>query len=916
MKKMAAAAVTLAALAMMLRTQITRPQPAPAADELQAVTLVFGSKDQEPSKWDGSASISQGKIERVIGYHFTESCKVDGTSWTCSTHPWAPFAGGMHPNEKPQPRPTPVEAVGVTIEFRAPASAELRIQVPKGEFSFRPMDVPPVGGIYPLQASVEVYRTPVVETLTDAVYEDDYPAVAVVGEEVVVAWQGYRDGGEHVFTRSYRDGRWGERRQWTRQAADIFQPRVLGSGEPVWSERQGEAWLLKAGEGKVLVGGEGSNLFLRAAGTHLAYQRWRKGRSEIYYKDLSGSEVLLSDPKRHARANDWNPALAVDRYGTVWVAWDGYADGNYNIYLRPVRKGKPGELVQVTKSSRFHAHPSVAVDAQNRVWIAWDEAPENWGKDVGFFLSYGTGLYESREVRVAVYAGGKWLTPLRQPAEVVPYGFKRYFQTPRLVADSLGNLWLLARPRTSSRLPTSLWAAGGKWEVLATYYSGDRWSELILIPGTVGRNEGGVEAAADAKGNVWVAAVTDHRLWGGPNFGHPPQNNDIVVAKLRAGAGTTPALAPLPPEPPGGLSGEPREREQIAALRAYTIQAGGKSYHIYRGDMHRHTDISLDGAGDGSLWDAYRYAMDAAGHDYFMVTDHQSGTQEYTWWRIEKSSDMFHVPGFFTTLYGTERSLGYPNGHRNLIFGKRGIRILPIQPTEQKAVTNTGSVLYPYLRRNQGLATSHTSHTNMGTDWRDNDPDLEPIVEIYQGARTSAEHEGAPLSPTGTRTELWAGGYRPLGFVWNAWAKGYKLGVQASSDHVSTHTSYACVIAENSSREALMDAMRKRHTYAATSNILLDYRVNIGGASYLQGDAVEASGAPEIWAKVVGTGPLRKVDVIRDNQYVYSQQSQGESFELRWRDNDAPATGEHYYYVRVEQQNGHVAWSSPVWIQR
>ena len=50
------------------------------------------------------------------------------------------------------------------------------------------------------------------------------------------------------------------------------------------------------------------------------------------------------------------------------------------------------------------------------------------------------------------------------------------------------------------------------------------------------------------------------------------------------------------------------------------------------------------------------------------------------------------------------------------------------------------------------------------------------------------------------RTELHAGGYRPLGFVWNAWAKAYKLGVQASSDHVSTHTPYACVIAENSSR--------------------------------------------------------------------------------------------------------------------
>jgi len=35
------------------QAQITNPQPAPGADELQAVTLVFGSKDMEPAKWDG-----------------------------------------------------------------------------------------------------------------------------------------------------------------------------------------------------------------------------------------------------------------------------------------------------------------------------------------------------------------------------------------------------------------------------------------------------------------------------------------------------------------------------------------------------------------------------------------------------------------------------------------------------------------------------------------------------------------------------------------------------------------------------------------------------------------------------------------------------------------------------------------------
>ena len=910
------------------QAQITNPQPAPSADQLQSVTLVFGAKDMEPAKWDGSASIAKGKIEKIAGYHFTRDSRIHGDAWECATHAWAPFSGGMHPNEKPQPQPTMVETIGITILFRAPADAELHIKVPKGEFSFRPMDVPEAEGIFPLGATVEIYRTPLVEQVTGSDYENDYPALAADGASLWLSWQGYKSESDQVFLRNYSGGRWGDRITVTDNPADVFMSGVSaahGKATVVWSERDGENWRLKArtfgaagaGKTETLSAAAGSNLFHRVAtdpsgNAHVAYQSWRRGRSDIYLRSSANgkwsNEIKLSD----SPANDWNPAIAVDRAGTVWVAWDSYDTGSYNIFLRSVKNGTAGELLRVTNSTRFHAHPSLAVDAQDRLWIAYDEAPENWGKDVGFLLSGGTGLYDSRTIKVAVYAGGKWMTPLRQPGEVAPYGFRRYYQTPRLVADSAGRIWLFTRPRTSARLPTSLWAAGGKWEVFGTFYSGDRWSDLLLIPGTVGRNEGDLQVAADNAGNVYLALVSDHRLWGGPAFGEAPQNNDILFTHLRTAAPASAQLGVRPPEPPGGRSTEPREKEQISRLRAYTLASGGKNYKIYRGDMHRHTDISADGAGDGSLWDAYRYMMDAAGMDYFLLTDHQSGTQEYTWWRTQKSSDMFHVPGTFTALYGTERSLGYPNGHRNLVFARRGVHILPITPAEQKS--STGPVLYPYLKKNDGIAMSHTSHTTMGTDWRDNDPALEPIVEIFQGARTSAEHEGAPLAPTEKRTELWAGNYRPLGFVWNAWAKGYKLGVQASSDHVSTHLSYACVIAENSSRDALLDAMRKRHTYAATSNILLDYRLSAGGEQHIQGDELAASALPEFWAKIVGTAPLSKVVIVRDNEYIYSNAPDTETFDLRYKENSL-TPGQHYYYVRVEQKDGNVAWSSPIWVK-
>jgi hypothetical protein len=131
---------------------------------------------------------------------------------------------------------------------------------------------------------------------------------------------------------------------------------------------------------------------------------------------------------------------------------------------------------------------------------------------------------------------------------------------------------------------------------------------------------------------------------------------------------------------------------------------------------------------------------------------------------------------------------------------------------------------------------------------------------------------------------------------------------------VSTHTSYACVIAENPSREGLMDAMRKRHTYAATSNMVMDYRMTAGAESHIQGDIFEATTLPELTAKIVGTGALKKVVIVRDNQYIYSQDPEGSTFQMRFKENSL-SPGEHYYYVRAEQKDGNVAWSSPIWIK-
>ena len=173
-------------------------------------------------------------------------------------------------------------------------------------------------------------------------------------------------------------------------------------------------------------------------------------------------------------------------------------------------------------------------------------------------------------------------------------------------------------------------------------------------------------------------------------------------------------------------------------------------------------------------------------------------------------------------------------------------------------------MLYDYLKEHGGLCASHTSATTMGTDWRDVNPEYEPMVEIFQGHRNSSEHLGAPRVARRPNEAL--GGWKPLGLVWNALAMQYKLGFQASSDHISTHISYAVAIAEDASREAIFDAFKRRHCYGATDNIVLDVR----SGDHLMGDEFTADGPVRLEVLAHGTRPIARVDIIKDFVYVYS----------------------------------------------
>jgi hypothetical protein len=629
----------------------------------------------------------------------------------------------------------------------------------------------------------------------------------------------------------------------------------------------------------------------------------------------------------------WHKANAAGPNGEVATAYDVYQNGDYDVHVGIRDKGADKKDIKdhlIAASPRFEARPSICYDAKGRLWIAYEEGPEKWGKDSGALGQGGNPLYSDRSVRVVCLdTDGK----LKRPAAELPTSHvgnlraqldagvvhrnesgTRYAY-PRIGLDGKGRLWLTYRQGFGSRYTSH---AGNCWLTFARRLDGDHWTEPIEVHHSDGLLDSRPVVLPHASGGVWIVHNTDGR-WTTPNDLH----NRIYVSYLDLpGEPVEPKLVPHEAGSKDTRASD-KEAEDVKRIRSYRLEVGGKQYQLLRGEFHRHTEISWDGGADGSLEDMFRYAIDAAALDWIGNGDHDNGAgREYTWWLTQKLTDAYHIKDRFTPLFCYERSVSYPHGHRNCLFVQRGVRTLPrlAEPDPQKRVAGIHAddtkMLYRYLKEFDGITAAHTSATGMGTDWRDNDPKVEPIVEIYQGDRNSYEMEGAPRAgydPKSGKQPVALGGWFPKGYINLALAKGYRLGFESSSDHWSTHISYCVAVAEKHDRAGILNALKQRHCYGATDNIILDVRCG----NHILGDEFKTNEVPVLNIHVFGTAPLAGIDILKDSEVVETlrpHDANGPEYKGKWQD-PKPQAGVHYYYVRVRQKDGQLAWASPMWIE-
>lgn len=747
----------------------------------------------------------------------------------------------------------------------------------------------------------------------------DIMRVAIAADDkqrVWVVWSANKDGNFDLYAKRYAGGQWSAEMRVTSSTGPDLNPVAA-------TDSTGRVWI--------------------------AWQGYRNGSLDILAASAEGDRFGVEHRVSTSMANDWDASISAGSNGDVAVAWDTYDKGDYDVYLRRMRFGggvKMDAPVAIAASANFEARPSVAYDSRNRIWIAYEGSDVKWGKDFGAYETSGIGLYQGHTLKLRVLDGQALSTTTDDLADALPAATanrqRRRAQQqqstgtqqpnpelaksrppsgtpqppalpknsfPRLASDSAGNVYLAYRLGTPMRA-----AAGPVWSEQVVYFDGSEWKGPIDVPSTDAFMDIRPALLSTGPGQLLMVSTTDKRQ----NISGPPRqmetlNTDLFAHEISVASRPQAAkLQAVNADKPATDADTTAERQQIQTMRNYRADVAGRKMQLVRGEFHRHTELSSDGGmADGPVIDAYRYMLDAAAMDWGGCCDHDNGNLEYYWWIEQKLTDAYHLAGRYTPMFSYERSVRYPEGHRNTVMAKRGVRPLP-----RLAITAADSaptpapdtqMLYRYLRRFDGIVASHTSGTDMGTDWRDNDPVVEPVVEIYQGDRQSYEMPGSPRTNADGDS---IGGWRPLGFVSVALQKGYKLGFQASSDHVSTHMSYCNLWVTDRSREAIMEAFKKRRVYGATDNILADVRVG----THFMGEEFAVKEPPVIQVKLVGTAPFSNVTIIKDGKNVYSAKPQSRTAAFRWRDDAAEKGKSAYYYVRGEQADGELVWVSPMWI--
>jgi len=639
---------------------------------------------------------------------------------------------------------------------------------------------------------------------------------------------------------------------------------------------------------------QGTNVYpaLAAAAGRLmlAWETNRDGSRQVYACDVTGGEVREQRRVSQGGFSNGRPDLAGGPDGRARLVWESFREGNYDIYGAQFDGEKWSLEERLTTDPRIEHRPRVAV-GPNGVWLAWELMRCD--------QKYHTSAAVLQTVMLARWTPAGLMLP-----EGMEKVFPNYSQHPTLTVDDTGRVWVAARRSAGQN-------AG--WNGIVKCFTGKGWTDERELAAQQGRAQHVPMVVAG--GRVILAVQADTVPGRYPDV----EKSKDVTSAVRLCSLTTrgtppagpPALVKYAPQGESTLAEHRREFGEDLPPRSITYN--GKKLHLFWGQFHEHSEISVcNRRGDLAPEDNYTHNRDIHKMDFSALTDHGYNISPHVWNYLAKLVRTENDPGRFVTFlaeewtsthekYSKEHPFGY-YGHRNLVFAD------PYFPRWFNALNeDTPKDIWDELRKVKAnfihIPHQLADNGNVPTDWNFTDEVAQPVAEIFQN-RQSYEYRDCPRQ---AKNVVPGAGY----FIQEAWAKGVVIGVIASPDH-GGGGGKAAVYAPELTREAILDACRARHTYGTTAaKIFLDVRVN----GRLMGEkfAVE-KGPVTVKVDAVGAGDIERVDICRNNEFVYTVNPDSRESHFQFEDT-RPLERRTYYYVRVIQKDQEIAWSSPVWLE-
>ena len=330
------------------------------------------------------------------------------------------------------------------------------------------------------------------------------------------------------------------------------------------------------------------------------------------------------------------------------------------------------------------------------------------------------------------------------------------------------------------------------------------------------------------------------------------------------------------------------------------------------GDLHGHSQLS---DGTGTPEDYFAYARDVAALDVIALTDHDHWGMRFLddnpglWKTIEDAARRFDDPGRFVALVGYEWT-SWLHGHRHVLYFEGEAEVLSsLDPRYENP-----ALLWKGLEGRSAVTIAHHSAGGpVSTNWDFvPPPELEPVTEVVSvhGSSEASDTPGKIYSAV------------PGNFVRDALGRGLRFGFIGSGDSHDGHPGLAhlaspsgglaAIFSEEKTRAGVLEALRARRTYA-TNGPRIWLRTWLDENE--MGATVPASEAPahELRFVVATPGPVERVNVIRSGEVVSvvpgsSRRELSETLTL------PPLRPGEYVYVRVVQEDGGAAWSSPVYV--